>query len=253
MRQRPFARAHRARGPPRVRRPHPRARPPAGELRDRRLRPERGEPAPRGEHPGDRRRATSSSATSAGRWTGTARTSRGCSWSASRRAEVRDVYTLLVDAQEQAVQAATVGTSCEEVDAAARRRDHRGRARRALHPPHRPRHRARSARGAVPRVGQPGAARARSRVQHRARHLLPRAGSACGSRTSSSRRRTAPTGSTQHPATSRSSADRPSREPRSRHGPAAVGDGRPRSSSGGPRAARSSASGTAGCCAASTA
>jgi Xaa-Pro aminopeptidase len=36
-------------------------------------------------------------------------------------AEVRDVYELLVDAQESAVQAATVGTSCEEVDATARR------------------------------------------------------------------------------------------------------------------------------------
>jgi Xaa-Pro aminopeptidase len=35
--------------------------------------------------------------------------------------EVRDVYALLVDAQEQAVQAATVGTPCEDVDAAARR------------------------------------------------------------------------------------------------------------------------------------
>jgi Xaa-Pro aminopeptidase len=36
-------------------------------------------------------------------------------------AEVRDVYALLADAQEQAVHAATVGTSCEEVDATARR------------------------------------------------------------------------------------------------------------------------------------
>jgi Xaa-Pro aminopeptidase len=36
-------------------------------------------------------------------------------------AEVCDVYALLVDAQEQAVRAATVGTSCEEVDATARR------------------------------------------------------------------------------------------------------------------------------------
>jgi Xaa-Pro aminopeptidase len=35
--------------------------------------------------------------------------------------EVRDVYAVLVDAQERAVQAATVGTSCEEVDATARR------------------------------------------------------------------------------------------------------------------------------------
>jgi Xaa-Pro aminopeptidase len=36
-------------------------------------------------------------------------------------AEVSDVYALLVDAQEHAVQAAQVGTSCEEVDATARR------------------------------------------------------------------------------------------------------------------------------------
>jgi Xaa-Pro aminopeptidase len=36
-------------------------------------------------------------------------------------AEVRDVYDLLVDAQEQAVRAATVGATCEEVDATARR------------------------------------------------------------------------------------------------------------------------------------
>jgi Xaa-Pro aminopeptidase len=36
-------------------------------------------------------------------------------------AEVRDVYAVLVEAQEAGVQAATVGTPCEEVDAAARR------------------------------------------------------------------------------------------------------------------------------------
>jgi Xaa-Pro aminopeptidase len=36
-------------------------------------------------------------------------------------AEVRDLYALLADAQEQAVQAATVGTPCEDVDAVARR------------------------------------------------------------------------------------------------------------------------------------
>jgi Xaa-Pro aminopeptidase len=35
--------------------------------------------------------------------------------------EVREVYAVLVDAQEQSVQAATVGTSCAAVDAAARR------------------------------------------------------------------------------------------------------------------------------------
>jgi Xaa-Pro aminopeptidase len=36
-------------------------------------------------------------------------------------AEVRDVYAVLVEAQEQGVRAATVGTPCEAVDAAARR------------------------------------------------------------------------------------------------------------------------------------
>jgi Xaa-Pro aminopeptidase len=36
-------------------------------------------------------------------------------------AEIRDVYTVLVEAQEAGVRAATVGTPCEEVDAAARR------------------------------------------------------------------------------------------------------------------------------------
>lgn len=36
-------------------------------------------------------------------------------------AEVRDVYDVLVGAQEQAVRSATVGTPCEEVDATARR------------------------------------------------------------------------------------------------------------------------------------
>jgi Xaa-Pro aminopeptidase len=35
--------------------------------------------------------------------------------------EVRDVYTVLADAQEAGVRAATVGTPCEDVDAAARR------------------------------------------------------------------------------------------------------------------------------------
>ena len=35
--------------------------------------------------------------------------------------EVRDTYAVLVDAQEKAVRAATIGTSCEAVDAAARR------------------------------------------------------------------------------------------------------------------------------------
>jgi Xaa-Pro dipeptidase len=34
--------------------------------------------------------------------------------------EVRDLYALLVDAQERAVRAATVGTPCEAVDAVAR-------------------------------------------------------------------------------------------------------------------------------------
>ena len=114
-------------------------------------------------------------------------------------AEVRDVYALLVDAQEQAVQAATVGTSCEDVDATARRviaagglgdrfvhRTGHGIGLEAHEDPYLV-------------VGQPGAARAGPRVQHRARHLLPGPVRHAPRGHRRRRRRTAPTGSTHAP------------------------------------------------------
>ena len=90
-------------------------------------------------------------------------------------AEVRDAYAVLVEAQEAGVRAATVGTPCEDVDAAARRVIADGGYGDALRAPHRARHRRRGARGPVRGVGQRHAARARPRVQRRARHLPRRA------------------------------------------------------------------------------
>ena len=58
----------------------------------------------------------------------TAPTSRACSTSASRRPRCATSTRCSSDAQEAGVRAATVGTPCEEVDAAARRRDRRRRA-----------------------------------------------------------------------------------------------------------------------------
>ena len=89
-------------------------------------------------------------------------------------AEVRDVYAVLVDAQEAGVRAATVGTPCEDVDAAARRviadagfgenfvhRVGHGIGTEAHEDPYMV-------------AGQRRAARAGPRVQRRARHLFPR-------------------------------------------------------------------------------
>ena len=99
-------------------------------------------------------------------------------------AEIAEAYAVLLEAQQAAVAAAVVGTPCEEVDAVARRDHHRRRLRRALHPPHRPRHRHGGARGPLHRGRQRAAAGARPRLQRRARHLHRRAGGACASRTS---------------------------------------------------------------------
>ena len=121
----------------------------------------------------------------------TAPTSRACSTSASRRREVRDVYAVLAEAQEAGVRAATVGTPCEDVDAAARARHRRGGLRRVLRPPRRARHRHRGARGSVHGRGQ---RTRRSRPATRSASSPAstcRAGSACGSRTSSSQPPTA--------------------------------------------------------------
>jgi Xaa-Pro dipeptidase len=69
-------------------------------------------------------------------------------------AEIREAYAVLQHAQEQAVASVRPGVTAEEVDAAARRADHRGRAGGAVHPPHRARHRHRRARGALHRRRQ---------------------------------------------------------------------------------------------------
>ena len=89
-------------------------------------------------------------------------------------AEVRDLYAVLAAAQEAGVRAATVGTPCEAVDAAARRviadagfgeffvhRVGHGIGCDAHEDPYMV-------------VGERPADRSRSRVQRRARHLPPR-------------------------------------------------------------------------------
>ncbi len=86
-------------------------------------------------------------------------------------AEVAEAYAVLHEAQRAAVAAAVVGTPCEDVDAAARRVIADGGLRRPLHPPHRPRHRHRGARGPVHRRRQRDAAGRRPRLLGRAGHL----------------------------------------------------------------------------------
>ena len=108
-------------------------------------------------------------------------------------AEVVDVYAVLHDAQRAACAAATVGTPCEDVDAVARSRIAGGRLGRAVHPPHRARHRHRGARGPLRRRRQPHAARGRARLLGRAGDLRARRVRASGSRTSSSPPTTVPT------------------------------------------------------------
>ena len=89
-------------------------------------------------------------------------------------AEVRDVYDVLVAAQEAGVQAGVVGAPCES----GRRRHPRGHRRRGLRrllrAPHRSRHRHRGARGPLHGRGQHPAHRARLRVERGARHLPAR-------------------------------------------------------------------------------
>ena len=105
--------------------------------------------------------------------------------------EVRDAYTVLAAAQEAGVRAATVGTPCEAVDAAARDVIARRRIRRAT--------------SSIASATASGATRTRIRTWSPATHCRSRqgtrsasspastcpGGSACGSRTSSSRLPTA--------------------------------------------------------------
>ena len=130
-----------------------------------------------------------------------------------------------VEAQEAGVRAATVGTPCAEVDAAARRVIERGRARRVLHASCRPRHRPGGARGSLHGRratifrSRPGTRSASSRAS------TSRDGSACDSKTSWSRPTRGRSASTTRRAISRSSADRkrPSDEARRRDLSLAVG------------------------------
>ena len=149
--------------------------------------------------PGDRATATWCCATSAGRWTATAPTSPACSWWASPPPRCADTYAVLVEAQEAGVQAATVGTPCAEVDAAARRViADAGFGERFVH---RTGHGIGTEAHEDPYIvaGNADAARARPRVQHRARHLpaRPLRPAARGHRRRDRRR--VPTGSTRHP------------------------------------------------------
>ena len=173
------------------------------------------------------RRATSSCATSAARCDGYCSDITRMFVVGEPPTEVRDVYAVLVDAQERAVQAATVGMPCEAVDAAARdvitdggfgdcfiHRAGHGIGLEAHEDPYLV-------------AGNPAPLEPGHAFSIEPGIYFP-GGTGCGSRTSWSRRPAVPTGSTPRPATSRSSTDPAGiREPRSRHGPAAVGHGRP--------------------------
>ena len=118
--------------------------------------------------------------------TATARTARARSRPAIDRRRGREVYELVLEAQLAGLDAVTPGAGGRDVDAAARARDRRRRPRRAVRPRARPRRRARDPRGAaaVPALRRRCWRRATSSPSSRASTC--RAGSASGSRTSSS-------------------------------------------------------------------
>ena len=210
MRALAVRRPHRARRAPRARRAHARAGPRAGELRDRRRR--RATPRarttsrqPTGAIARRRRRAVRLRRHDAA---ATAPTSRGCSTSASRPTEVRDVYAVLVEAQEAGVRAATVGTPCEDVDAAARRVI--AAAGFGEHFVHRVGHGIGTEAHEDPYMvaGNDLPLAAGPRVQRRARHLLPGPVRHAARRHRRRDRRPVRAASTTRRAISRSSADR---------------------------------------------
>ena len=105
--------------------------------------------------------------------------------------EEREVYEIVRRAQQAGFEAVRPGVACQEIDRACRARHHRRRLRRAVPPPHRPRHRPDDARAAVHGRGRDAAARARHVLLDRARDLPVRTASASASRTSSPSPRTA--------------------------------------------------------------
>ena len=99
--------------------------------------------------------------------------------------EAREIYALVLSAQERALDAVRAGPSGRELDRGRARGDRRGRPGRALRPRPRPRRRPRGPRGASPVAHRKrGAAAGGQRCDDRARCLPGRAGSAFGSRIS---------------------------------------------------------------------
>ena len=121
-------RPHRGAGVGRTEPPDRRRGPRQGELRHRRRRRERGEPAPPRERSGDPARTRSCCATSAARWPATAPTPRGaCSPARSRPTSPRRT-PCCSRRRRSASPAGTAGTPCEDVDRATRRGHRRRRA-----------------------------------------------------------------------------------------------------------------------------
>ncbi len=89
----------------------------------------------------------------------------------SADAEVAEWYAVLQAAQEAATAAVRPGVTAEQIDAAARDRHRRRRLGKALHPPHRARHRARHPRGALHRRRQRHPAGARHGLLRGTGHL----------------------------------------------------------------------------------
>ena len=171
-------------------------------------------------------------------------------------AELAEAYAVLLDAQQAAVAAAVVGTSCEEVDATARRviaaagwGDRSSSTAPAT---------ASASRSTRTRTSSPGnatAARGRPRLLDRAGHLrarslrVPPRGHRGGRR-----RRPRPAQPGRPRPRPPLSPDAPPRDPpRRRHRPAAVGHRRPAVLLGDHAGPHGRASATAGCCAAPTA
>ena len=144
------------------------------ELRDRRGRRARGEPAPRADRrPRRSRDGDIVLCDFGGTMDGYCSDITRMFHVGEPPAEVRDAYAVLVEAQEAGVRAATVGTPCADVDAAARARDRRRRASASTSctasvtasAPRRTKIRTWSRATTLPLAAGP-------RVQRRARHLL---------------------------------------------------------------------------------
>ena len=183
----------RARRAPRARRAHARRRSRARELRDRRGGRARRQPAPRAFARPDRSATASSCcATSAARCSATAPTSPACSTWASRPPRSASCTTCSWTRRRPVCAPPRSGRRAKPSTPPRARRHRRCRVRRVLRASRRSRHRQRGARGSVH-----GRRATRSRSKPATRSASSPAstcpvGSACGSRTSSSRRPAGP-------------------------------------------------------------